>query len=445
MEKSEQILSSSFNALTLLGWDDSPLSLFVIAQALKLDCSVTLMKALIKEFKTVTDRNGIDFDIFHLQLTLKRIEAKFLKDVPFFLSIERDHAYFREKLLTIVKGSMFRDYIANLKRRLDTCNSVEEVENWLQKFVKVCCIIPRLSETPTVLRVCRFLFRSTEKDVELYKFIAELLEFCYNVDIQDSPLVTSLLVLTINWYILDIADVGHFPQPLYRSGFLGFLLKHTINAKFDLISYCSEFPRSLWNYSRSFSVFDAVSCGNEEQTLMLLQHGMEVFTAKDLMKSGHVFQHIPQVIPPRHLLILQMMRMMRSINMFILNAVRSADFGLYSATQDQKRSFELVWRAIPDPHIKYKEIAVDILKEYCFLERHYVTNPMRYEKNWKYLLMYENCFKDVATSPKEPRTLKHLCRCTIRKSLKDAWKLPVGIFQLRLPKILQDYLNLEFD
>ncbi|XP_035216555.1 uncharacterized protein LOC118189939 isoform X2 [Stegodyphus dumicola] len=444
MEKSEQILSSSFNALTLLGWDDSPLSLFVIAQALKLDCSVTLMKALIKEFKTVTDRNGIDFDIFHLQLTLKRIEAKFLKDVPFFLSIERDHAYFREKLLTIVKGSMFRDYIANLKRRLDTCNSVEEVENWLQKFVKVCCIIPRLSETPTVLRVCRFLFRSTEKDVELYKFIAELLEFCYNVDIQDSPLVTSLLVLTINWYILDIADVGHFPQPLYRSGFLGFLLKHTINAKFDLISYCSEFPRSLWNYSRSFSVFDAVSCGNEEQTLMLLQHGMEVFTAKDLMKSGHVFQHIPQVIPQTHLLILQMMHRMRP-DLSDLYSVQSRDSKHFFVTQKQRKCFNIVWRVIPDPYIKYTEIAFAIYSEHHILEQHNAFQSMRCEQLLNYALLYENCFKEMATGPKEPRNLKHLCRCTIRKNLKEMWKLPLGISCLGLPEILKDYLNLKYD
>ncbi|XP_035216556.1 uncharacterized protein LOC118189939 isoform X3 [Stegodyphus dumicola] len=340
--------------------------------------------------------------------------------------------FLKKDLLTILKNNIFKDYVSFLKRRLNKCALVEEVENFLRKFLKVCHILPRSLEI-------------SDEDVEIYEFMAELLEFCYNVDVQDSHIVISLLKITIDWYTKAIADTRHVRQPVYKQGFLRYILNHSMKARFDLSSFCSKHPAALWDYSRSFSVLNAVAFGNVQRTLTLLQHGVEVFTAGDLEKSGHGFANIPQVIPPRHLLILQMMRMMRSINMFILNAVRSADFGLYSATQDQKRSFELVWRAIPDPHIKYKEIAVDILKEYCFLERHYVTNPMRYEKNWKYLLMYENCFKDVATSPKEPRTLKHLCRCTIRKSLKDAWKLPVGIFQLRLPKILQDYLNLEFD
>ncbi|KFM82572.1 hypothetical protein X975_10875, partial [Stegodyphus mimosarum] len=444
MEKSKQTLSSSLKALNLMCCDDSPLICSVTAQALKLECSLILLQALIKEFKTVTDRNGIDFDICHLQLTLKGLEAKFVNDAAFFLSVERDHAYFRKTLLTILKGKLFREYITHLKLRLDTCNSVEEVQNWLWKFVNVCCIIPRISETPTILSVCRFLFRSEEKDVELYIFIAELLEFCYNVDIQDSSLVTSLLILTINWYILDIADVAHFPQPFYRSGFLGFLLKHTINAKFDLISYCSEFPRSLWIYSKSFSVFDAVSCGNEEQTLMLLQHGMEVFTAKDLSESGHVFQNIPQVIPQTHLLILQMMQRMRP-DLSNLDFLQSRDSEHFFVTQKQRKCFNIVWRVIPDPYIKYTEMALAIYSEHRFLEQHNAFQPMRCEELLNYALLYETCFKDMATSPKEPRNLKHLCRCAIRKNLKEMWKLPSGISCLKLPEILKDYLNLKYD
>ncbi|XP_067142284.1 uncharacterized protein [Centruroides vittatus] len=45
----------------------------------------------------------------------------------------------------------------------------------------------------------------------------------------------------------------------------------------------------------------------------------------------------------------------------------------------------------------------------------------------------------------EPSELRHLCRCVIRRHLRKMWKLPLGIFELPLPNLLQKYLNLEDD
>ncbi|XP_067127909.1 uncharacterized protein [Centruroides vittatus] len=45
----------------------------------------------------------------------------------------------------------------------------------------------------------------------------------------------------------------------------------------------------------------------------------------------------------------------------------------------------------------------------------------------------------------EPSELRHLSRCVIRRHLREMWKLPVGIFELPLPNLLQKYLNLEDD
>ncbi|XP_023238901.1 uncharacterized protein LOC111637607 [Centruroides sculpturatus] len=45
----------------------------------------------------------------------------------------------------------------------------------------------------------------------------------------------------------------------------------------------------------------------------------------------------------------------------------------------------------------------------------------------------------------QPSELHHLCRCVIRRHLRKMWKLPLGIFELPLPNLLQKYLNLEDD
>ncbi|CAH1246818.1 ASB17 [Branchiostoma lanceolatum] len=45
----------------------------------------------------------------------------------------------------------------------------------------------------------------------------------------------------------------------------------------------------------------------------------------------------------------------------------------------------------------------------------------------------------------DPCELKHLCRCLIRKRLQDNGVLPGGVYQLKLPTLLQKYLDLLHD
>ncbi|XP_035217944.1 uncharacterized protein LOC118191255 [Stegodyphus dumicola] len=424
--------SFSLEALNLLDCDERCRH-FLAARAPKLKWALMTLERLSDECKTMTDRNDVDFDISRLRPFLKNLSTNLQLEIDCLsLPTKAKYAFFRKGLVTILQDSTFQDYVSFLKCQLAKCTSVEEIEIWLRKFVKVCQNIPRS------LHIC-------SKNVQQYKFMAELLDFCYNVDIQDSQLVISLVRITVDWYIIDSTDTRHVRQPFYKEGFLRYILQHSINLRFDLISYCSKHPRTLWEYSRNFSVLNAAAFGNVERTLILLQHGVEIFTAKDIEKSGHGFPKLSQVIPAKHLLILQMMCSMRCANLFILSVSQSANMGLCSVTQDQKTCFELLWRAIPDPYVKFKEIAASVFEEHHFLVHHSVMNSIRYENNRKYLCLYEICFKDMATGPKEPRTLKHLSRCTIRKSMKQAWKLPSGLSLLRLPKILHDYLNLEYD
>lgn len=44
-----------------------------------------------------------------------------------------------------------------------------------------------------------------------------------------------------------------------------------------------------------------------------------------------------------------------------------------------------------------------------------------------------------------PPELKHLCRCTIREILRSNWQLPSGIWKLRIPVSLSNYLDLLAD
>ncbi|XP_035216553.1 uncharacterized protein LOC118189938 [Stegodyphus dumicola] len=432
METCDHHSGLSLEALDLSDCDER-CRRFLAARAPKLKWAVMTLERLSEECKSMTDRNDVEFDLPRLRPFLKNLSTNLPLEIDCVsLLTKAKYAFFRKRLLAILKDSMFRDYASFLKCQLDMCTSVKEVENWLRKFLKVCEIIPRPLQI-------------SGEDVQQYEFMAELLEFCYNVDIQDSLLVTSMVRITVDWYIMDSTDTRHVRQPFYKEGFLRYILEHSIDARFDLISYCSKHPRTLWEYSKNFSVLNAVAFGNVDRTLILLQHGLEIFTARDIEKSGHGFPNLPQIIPERHLLVLQMMCSMNCVNLFFLNISQSANIQLCSVTQAQRRCFELLWRAIPDPYVKFKEIAASIFEEYYFLIQHSVMNSVRYEKNRKYLCMYELCFKDMATGTKEPRTLKHLCRCRVRKSLKQAWNLPSGLSQLGLPKVLQDYLNLEYD
>lgn len=116
---------------------------------------------------------------------------------------------------------------------------------------------------------------------------------------------------------------------------------------------------------------------------------------------------------------------------------------IHTATKDQIQCFRLIWRSIPVPFVKCAELDLAISTEFFDFALRETENPMPYEKNMALCDLYEACFKDLAIGPNEPRSLKHLSRCAVRKSLGNAFQLPTGINQLGLPKALERYLNLE--
>ncbi|GBN67194.1 hypothetical protein AVEN_160589-1 [Araneus ventricosus] len=93
-------------------------------------------------------------------------------------------------------------------------------------------------------------------------------------------------------------------------------------------------------------------------------------------------------------------------------------------------SLRLGWNAVHDSFISCNEITAEFV---CFGSEEIVD-------------IYDFYSKAVGECPEDvrPRTLKHLCRSTIRYQL---WKgmqwLPEGIEQIGLPSRLQSYLNLE--
>ncbi|GFS87497.1 SOCS box domain-containing protein [Nephila pilipes] len=391
------------------------------------------LESLTEECKQRTDLNAVEYDTYPL--------FQFLKGLPTTLPFDTDnislvtklkYLYFKRKLLVILKDNLFNEYIDVLKETLSTLLNRSDVEVLIKKFIKVCNILHPQTHLAA-------------EDVHQYEFIAELLNQCYELSVQDSQLVTTLVTMAIDRNMIELSDSRFVRQPLYPQGFFTYILEHVVREKFDIMAYCSDHPRTLWEYSRNFSVVNAVSFGNSDRAMILLKHGFEVFPEYEIRRCGHGFPLIEEVIPRTQLMVLQMMSRMHSINLVLLNTLHMYNNGIYSTTKEQKECFRLIWRAIPDPFVKYAEMGLSITTEYFHLIRHGVLNPKRYDENTKYCIMYEMYFMDMAVGAKEPRSLKHLSRCTVRKSLRQSWSLPHGIFQLGLPKTLEQYLNLEWE
>lgn len=65
-----------------------------------------------------------------------------------------------------------------------------------------------------------------------------------------------------------------------------------------------------------------------------------------------------------------------------------------------------------------------------------------------YYLIHPRLHSDNIVNPSfwlHPASLKHLCRCVIRHTLNKNWKLPKGIYDLDLPVVLKQYIDLEED
>ncbi|GIY99307.1 ankyrin repeat and SOCS box protein 17 [Caerostris extrusa] len=303
------------------------------------------------------------------------------------------------------KDSLVNEYLGHLDKILRTSRkTAHEVQTILEKFLKVFSVLkpePELS--------CENLLQ--------YEFMAELLKFCYRVNVENSQLITDLVKLVIDRSVVEFSFIRHVLQPHYPEGFYKYILKHVTHEKFDIVSYCSNHPRTLWEYSKNFSVVHVASFGNFERLLCLLQYGFEVFPCSEIKKSGHGHPFLNEVISQTHLMILQLMSGMRFVNWFSLDHTLLLDQGLCAVTKRQKDCIELIWRAIPQPFITKAMLDLDISTEYFYLALHGIFKPFRHNRNLKLAVMYEACFTDMAVGPHEPRPLKHLARCSIRKRL----------------------------
>ena len=60
-------------------------------------------------------------------------------------------------------------------------------------------------------------------------------------------------------------------------------------------------------------------------------------------------------------------------------------------------------------------------------------------------LVHEFSDLDDCYLPESPLTLQHACRCEIRTSLRTCKSLPFGVLKLDIPRVLQEYINLDVD
>ncbi|GBO17657.1 hypothetical protein AVEN_228871-1 [Araneus ventricosus] len=407
--------------------------------------TILSLEAFAKECKSIADRNGVEYDTYSL--------LHFLKDmvttIPFetvFLDflVHINYSLYKSKFFDNFKDVLINEYMQHVEKSLSTAIKVstERSEKTLSTSLQAEIIVKKLLKVFQVLKPDPEL--SYENLVQ-YEFLAELLKVCYSVNVQDSHLIVSLLKLTISRYVSDSSGVTHVRQPHYPHGFFKYILNHVTREKFDLVHYCSDHSGTLWEYVRNFSVVYAASFRNAERVLCLLQHGFDIFPDNEARYSGHGHPYIKEIMSKTNCMVLQIMSRMRLVNCFTSQSPQSPEDGYYIATPGQEECFRLIWRVLPDPYVTRSQLAFDISTEYFYLALHAIFKPFRHNRNVRLSAMYETCFEDMALGPHEPRSLKHLCRCTIRKRLHKTWNLPNGVFQLGLPKSLERYLNLESD
>ena len=93
----------------------------------------------------------------------------------------------------------------------------------------------------------------------------------------------------------------------------------------------------------------------------------------------------------------------------------------------------LAFETIPDPVISSEEVRNYLEKLICGLLPNEAVKAISSE--------YEYNFEDSRT-PLTPRSLEHLCRCSIRQNLRERRSLPDGIKSLPLPEMIKNYLKI---
>ncbi|XP_042912466.1 uncharacterized protein [Parasteatoda tepidariorum] len=92
---------------------------------------------------------------------------------------------------------------------------------------------------------------------------------------------------------------------------------------------------------------------------------------------------------------------------------------------------KLLWNSITEPFLCQEEFE-KIVKA--------IETSDRLTAAWDW---YANHVLENVISPREPRSLVHLSRCSVRRQLATCLQLPCGVDQINVPKILKDYILLE--
>ncbi|XP_042912533.1 uncharacterized protein [Parasteatoda tepidariorum] len=92
----------------------------------------------------------------------------------------------------------------------------------------------------------------------------------------------------------------------------------------------------------------------------------------------------------------------------------------------------ILWSSIPDPFLTFD----DFEKSFAWMD---LDTLMKTTKAWEW---YYVLVRGPDSQEDGPRSLQHLARCTIRRSLKECFQLPNGIERLDIPKRLKQYLTL---
>ncbi|KAF8792482.1 Ankyrin repeat and SOCS box protein 17 like protein [Argiope bruennichi] len=443
MDSSESDYSWPFTTANIIDYEVLCLQT-VYSKAPSIKKTLSSLEAFTKECKLIADRNGVEYYTYSQLHFLKEMVLTIPFDTAFLdFLVNINYSLCKPKFFDNFKNVLMNEYIHHMEKYLSTSlkASVEldggilltsQVETIVKKFLRVFHILKLDPEL-------------TSENLVQYEFLAELLKVCHSVNVQDSQLVVSLLKLTIDRYVSENCGVMFVRQPHYPHEFFEYILKHVTRVKFDLLQYYSNHSRTLWDCARNFSVICAASFGKVDQVLCLLQHGFDIFPDYEARHSGHGYPHIKEIMSPTNRMVLQIMSRMRLVNCFTSDSDQPPENGYYMTTPKQEECFRLIWRALPEPYVTHSQLALDISTEYFYLALHAIFRPFRHNKNLKLAAMYETCFEDMAVGPHEPRSLKHLCRCTIRKRLHQTRSLPNGVFHLGLPKSLEKYLNLEYD
>ncbi|KFM70232.1 hypothetical protein X975_27215, partial [Stegodyphus mimosarum] len=312
----------------------------------------------------------------------------------------------------------FQAYKPYIMEKLSTCESV---------------IIPMLLKK--LLHVCELLniFSDNEEIVSLY---FDVLNCLYDRCYEEPSLFKSIWnkVCVTNFVKTAIFEKLMVKSPKYNSPrFLKYVLEIANSANFDLHS----FPFC--------PVTSALLNGNSEYMRILLQYGFEQ-NAQRLTVYNKYFLPCAN---PLYDLLKSPLETRTSSRTAVITEILLLLIIIVSCKSIRKRlsivdCFRLLWNSLSYPFITEQELQNEVCKYFtcynmCNLQRSYPANA---EQFFRLVELYSEMLPE-SENILQPRTLKHLCRCVVRRQLKKAWNLPHGIQSLPVPNFIRSYLILK--